>query len=197
MDMSIGEKIKQVRVERGMTQDDLAAATGITKTAISRYELGQRQPSVEQLNVIADALNIWVFDLINLSPDKQIELKQSADTLSRIMEKLAQRNELPLEIVEMLTDLKKSIENELTDTLSIANMTDQVQNKLRQTEMLEQRRKQLGEAQKERTEREKALFRAFWSLTDVGQKKALELMEDFAKIPDYQQNRKRPAEKME
>lgn len=195
--MNIGEKIKQIRLEKGLTQDDLAAATGITKTAISRYELGQRQPSVDQLNAIADALEVWVFDLVNLSPEKQAEMRQSTNTLSRVMEKLVQRNEFPPDFVEMLESLRSKMEEELTTTLSIATVADQAQNRIKQMERLEQQRRQLGEAQKARIGREDEARYLFRLLSDAGQEKMLEWMRDFSKIPDYQRNRRQTIEKTE
>lgn len=195
--MNIGAKIKQIRIEKGLTQDDLAEATGITKTAISRYELGQRQPSVNQLNAIADALEVWVFDLVNLSPEKQVEMRQSTNTLARVMEKLIQRDELPAEYVEMLEFLRSRMEEELATTLAIASVADQAQNRIKQMERMEQQRQQLGKAQKERIGREKEFLCIFRSLSDAGQEKALEWIRDFGKIPDYQRNRKRKNERAE
>lgn len=41
--MTTGERIKKARIDRGLTQDDLAKALRTTKAAVSRYELNQRQ----------------------------------------------------------------------------------------------------------------------------------------------------------
>lgn len=38
--MTIGEKIKHLRIKSGLTQDDIAKSTGTTKQAIYKYENG-------------------------------------------------------------------------------------------------------------------------------------------------------------
>ena len=56
----IGENIKAARVRLGITQTQLAQMAGITKAAISRYEAGLREPKIEHLRSIADALEVSI-----------------------------------------------------------------------------------------------------------------------------------------
>lgn len=56
--MKTGELIKKYRKLRKMTQRQLAAACGQTDSAIRNYELGNRAPGQEQIQAIADALDI-------------------------------------------------------------------------------------------------------------------------------------------
>lgn len=39
--MNIGERLKRLRLERGMTQQEVGEALGITKGAVQKYESGQ------------------------------------------------------------------------------------------------------------------------------------------------------------
>lgn len=55
--MTLGERIKSARRECGMTQKDLADKTGMTYQQISQYERNERQPKVETLIRISNALN--------------------------------------------------------------------------------------------------------------------------------------------
>jgi transcriptional regulator with XRE-family HTH domain len=52
----LGKKIKLARVERDMTQADLAKATEIMQKSISRYETGQSLPTLETLEKMAKVL---------------------------------------------------------------------------------------------------------------------------------------------
>lgn len=52
----LGKKIKIARIEKDMTQGDLAKATQTQQKAISRYETGLSLPSLETLMKIAKAL---------------------------------------------------------------------------------------------------------------------------------------------
>ena len=47
--MTFGEKLKLLRFEKGLTQDDLGYILDVTKSCISCYEKGTRQPSVDIL----------------------------------------------------------------------------------------------------------------------------------------------------
>jgi transcriptional regulator with XRE-family HTH domain len=51
----VGSRLRQARTQRGMTLTALAAATGISKSTLSRLEGGQRKPSLELLLPIAQA----------------------------------------------------------------------------------------------------------------------------------------------
>ena len=50
--------LKQLRIARGMTQGELADAIGITRSRLSMYELGQREPNFETAETIADFFNV-------------------------------------------------------------------------------------------------------------------------------------------
>lgn len=52
---------------RKMSQTQLAKKVGVSKSAISMYESGRREPSFEILETIADALNASFYDLIGKS----------------------------------------------------------------------------------------------------------------------------------
>lgn len=60
----LGLMIMKYRIVRGLTQEQLAEKLNTKKATISRYERGQRQPRLEQLIKIADALGVSVMDLI-------------------------------------------------------------------------------------------------------------------------------------
>lgn len=49
---------KQLRLAKGMTQEQLAAALNTTRSRLSMYELGQREPDLEALEAIADFFNV-------------------------------------------------------------------------------------------------------------------------------------------
>lgn len=59
----IGDRIRQARIEKGMTQTDLANALGKSKGTVSRYEVSSREPRYTQLCAIADALGVPVQQL--------------------------------------------------------------------------------------------------------------------------------------
>lgn len=56
--MDIGKKILRIMKEKEMSQKQLAAASGITEAAISKYISGEREPRITFLKRIADALDV-------------------------------------------------------------------------------------------------------------------------------------------
>lgn len=63
--MTIGESIKKYRKLAGLTQKELASKCEFATGTIQQYELGKRQPRLEQLEIIASALEMRVGDLID------------------------------------------------------------------------------------------------------------------------------------
>lgn len=58
MKEEIGRRIKKIRVERGLTQKELASKVGIDFTYIGKMERGEQLPSLKVLLKIADALSL-------------------------------------------------------------------------------------------------------------------------------------------
>lgn len=66
--MSVKE-LRRLRKAAGITQDALAAKLGVNRATISKYETGQIEPTVSQLQAIADALGVHLFDLLDVGPE--------------------------------------------------------------------------------------------------------------------------------
>lgn len=50
--------VKQLRLERGWSQQDVADRVGLTKVTISQYETGKRKPSFEMIEALAEAFHV-------------------------------------------------------------------------------------------------------------------------------------------
>jgi transcriptional regulator with XRE-family HTH domain len=59
-DVEIGRKIRALRLERGMSQTNLADGIGLTFQQVQKYEKGTNRVSAGRLHKIADLLNIPV-----------------------------------------------------------------------------------------------------------------------------------------
>lgn len=62
---ALGERIRSHRRYRGMTQKELASASGVRGDGIYRYETGQSYPTDVQILAIADALHVPATELEN------------------------------------------------------------------------------------------------------------------------------------
>ena len=52
--MLIGKRIKDMRLEKGMSQQELGDLIGVTKVSVCGYENGTRTPSLETFCLLAD-----------------------------------------------------------------------------------------------------------------------------------------------
>jgi transcriptional regulator with XRE-family HTH domain len=60
------KKLKQIRTERGLSQEALALICNVDRTYIGRIENFKRNPSLEILDKIAKGLNIKLSELLDL-----------------------------------------------------------------------------------------------------------------------------------
>jgi len=67
----VGERIREIRLKRGLTQGDLAELCGTSVAAISHIERGTKVPTITTLARIADALECRVTKLVQVLDDKQ------------------------------------------------------------------------------------------------------------------------------
>jgi len=74
--MTFGEKLKKLRSENALTQEQLAEKIFVTRTAVSKWETGEGYPSIDSLKAISNLFNVSVDELIS---DADIENKKSLD----------------------------------------------------------------------------------------------------------------------
>ena len=65
--MTFSERLKQLRAQRGLTQDTLSKQSGLTKSSIAMYETGKRKPKIEVLERLADFFNVDLDYLVGKS----------------------------------------------------------------------------------------------------------------------------------
>ena len=58
--MAVNERIKSARLKAGLTQRQLAAATGLALTTVSRIERGHVSPTLASLERIAAAMGTTI-----------------------------------------------------------------------------------------------------------------------------------------
>lgn len=62
--MKINETLRQLRLDRDMTQEDVAEQVGLTRQAVSAYESGRTQPGLDILQRLADVYQVELTDII-------------------------------------------------------------------------------------------------------------------------------------
>ena len=63
--MKLNEKIAWYRRDRRLSQEELAARTGVSRQAVSKWELGEASPDVNKLLALAKAFGVTTDHLLN------------------------------------------------------------------------------------------------------------------------------------
>lgn len=63
--MELGEKLQELRKQRGLTQEELAAALFVSRTAISKWESGRGYPSIDSLRAISRFFSVSIDNLLS------------------------------------------------------------------------------------------------------------------------------------
>lgn len=109
--MELGQKIKEARLQKGLTQEELGKIVGLQKSAIAKYENG-RVVNIKRstLQKLAKALDLRGSDLIIESNPKEaatIHARVLMDT--ELMISIEQYYELSDEKKKMVRDLIRSL----------------------------------------------------------------------------------------
>ena len=65
--MNIGERLRALRKEAGLTQKELGERLGVSASMIGQYETNLRKPKYETLERIASVLDVSISEFIDLS----------------------------------------------------------------------------------------------------------------------------------
>lgn len=69
----IGNRIREIRELRGLTLEECAKQSHITRAYLNTMELGQANFSIGKLETLANTLKVHVTDLISKSPSSNLE----------------------------------------------------------------------------------------------------------------------------
>jgi transcriptional regulator with XRE-family HTH domain len=82
--MGIGERIRELREQKHLSQGDIEERTGLLRCYISRVENGHTVPSLETLERFAGALDVPLYKLFHYDEGSPAEYVTSDLTLERV-----------------------------------------------------------------------------------------------------------------
>ena len=77
----------KLRKERGLSQEDLARMTGLTKRMIAYYEIQAVKPPIDKIELLANALNVTISELLATKESTKVQnefLEIDSRTLKKI-----------------------------------------------------------------------------------------------------------------
>lgn len=63
--MEFNEKLQELRKRKGLTQEELAEALFVSRTAVSKWESGRGYPSIDSLKVLAGFFSVSIDELLS------------------------------------------------------------------------------------------------------------------------------------
>ncbi len=117
----IGQNIKNWRLRRNFTQDDLSKKMGLKKAHISNWELGKNNPSQDNLNLLVKILGVSINDIYgdvaaNITDESKFvaeeaqadySLRQENDSLKELLEVKNEHIRLLKDKIEWLEEKAK------------------------------------------------------------------------------------------
>ena len=102
----VGLKIRKFRLEKGLSQEELAHVSGLQQSQIYRIENGKRRFNSDQLEKISQALGIPVIKFFE--EDVEISAELNNQRLLDILSKM--KKERRKELIEFLQSLDKNVD---------------------------------------------------------------------------------------
>lgn len=63
--MTFGEKLKKLRIDNHLTQDELAEKIYVTRTAISKWETDKGYPSIDSIRAVSKIFSVTIDELLS------------------------------------------------------------------------------------------------------------------------------------
>ncbi len=94
--VDFGNTLKKLRLQEGLTQQQLANRLGVTKSVVSYYELQERYPSPEVLTKLASIFHVTTDYLLGLEQSETVDLsgldEEDVITVKRLISSLRAKN---------------------------------------------------------------------------------------------------------
>lgn len=95
----VAERIIELRAQRGWSQEELGARSGLTYKFIGEVERGQKSPSLDSLGRLAQGFGLDIGELFGpvngrepyprLGADPLVAVREARDSLDRVLDKAA------------------------------------------------------------------------------------------------------------
>ena len=89
-DKMLGEKIRSLRKDNGISQEELAEKLGVSRQSVSLWENGQTMPSMDSIVAIAKIFNVSTDLLLNndigIETEEKLDLPKEQDVPQQEME---------------------------------------------------------------------------------------------------------------
>ena len=111
--MQLGNKIKQLRLKTGLTQDQLGVNLGVSAQSVSKWETGTTLPDISLLPLLSSELGVTIDELFDLTSDQKLQ---------RIERRLEIEEEFSSSVFEEYETFLKDLLEEFEDKRKILSL---------------------------------------------------------------------------
>ncbi len=176
--MSIGENIRKIRKQKGLTQKKLAELSGLNEVTIRSYELGKFKPKIETIQRIANALDVTIGDLDN----GYMEMKAQNEKAHNLLYQLQY-------LLKDIQTSDKTDNEKLIETEKIESLIHDTQNLIRIINYVMKADKEVKSIKEEIYQSKLEIDDMFLSILHClnlkGQKKVMDYVFDITRIEEY------------
>ena len=186
-------KLLKLRKSHGLSQKKLAQAIGVSQASINYWEKGERTPSVDAVQKIADFFNVQISELLRDEYAESFlfegcteivqlirEAKHAAVQVDLLKNANADEKDSYFAFCKSIVDEFEGISDKLTDLLNTKEVTDDY---IRETNEIS-----LNATAKRKELFKKTLYLLFGELNNVGLRKVACYVDDILKISEYRSN---------
>ena len=108
--MDFGGKLQELRKSRGMTQEELAEALFVSRTAISKWESGRGYPNIDSLKEISAFFGVTIDELLTGERLLSIAEREKKESMRRLCDQLLGGADLLAVVLMILPLYPKTVE---------------------------------------------------------------------------------------
>ena len=126
--MKTGERIKNIRKQKGISQKELGTRLGVSQQMIGQYETNTREPKIETLRKIANALEVKLSDFLEVGQiiNQYNSIDETMDSLQKKEDGTLQRSigiTLSPMLAEKISIKSDPLEKEILSYFDLLNLT--------------------------------------------------------------------------
>ncbi len=112
--MSVGDTLRRIREQHGLTQEQFADKIGVKRTTYISYETSKTNPGFEFIKKVVGIFDVSFLDFLEEEPDPKTAILRSPDVpydsgLKREDEPLSYKEKFLIEYYRSLSDEEKAI----------------------------------------------------------------------------------------
>lgn len=89
--MTLGKRLKQVRIEKGFSQADVADFLNISRQSISRWETDKAYPDIDNLVELSKYYEVSIDELLTQTKDLQQEINKKTEQMNKNMDEIEKK----------------------------------------------------------------------------------------------------------